>query len=371
MQKSAVAASYDAITKKQEGGAEAGDRPKPVPFRSFNNFVKKRLVTDVIAHFAAPRDAAAPRGGGRGGRGGRGGGRGAAAAAPTAPVRDLSVLDLASGRGGDIQKWLYTNRIGRGAGMLPVIGALNGYDISPECVAAARQRFDAIVAQSDLPHGDVTFDVADCFGEAFWTSLATERAARYDIVASFFALHYGCRSVESLRIVLRGVAAVLKSGGIFFGTIVDAEELTRRLCTRPRDDPTVKNDLFDIQVTHAADQERVAAAAEALAARNSGSTDAPIPDDAVLPIGLNYYFNLVDHVDCDEFVIPFHTLVHEAQQAGLVLAERHSYPFVRARIDWLGDKSKLKDFGDEGDMDATEKALVSLYRTFAFERRQT
>ena len=120
-----------------------------------------------------------------------------------------SLLDLACGRGGDIQKWFDCN-----------IGFVKGIDLSPGEVAEARQRYQE--TRRKRPGAATVCEFADTptLGLQEWKD---ERL--YDSVTCMFALHYFFVTETALRQFLRNVAANLKPGGYFIGTVPDGKRV--------------------------------------------------------------------------------------------------------------------------------------------------
>jgi hypothetical protein len=372
MDRQEVAASYDRITVEREKvGAEKGTtagrgkvEEDSLPYRHFNNFIKRGLINGSTELFSKSGLRMRP-----------------APAVKVDAAAKMAVLDLASGRGGDLQKWLFSNRAGSKAGLLPVVDPLWGFDISPQCVAAAVVRAADIRASArsapqNTELGEVFFEVADCFSPDFWQLVAARQMhreglgasplpERFDIVACFYALHYGCRSQQTLNDVVRGVAACLAPGGLFVGTIVDGEELSARLrkssVAIPSGDvevpPSLRNGLFHVRIVEAESRKWV---------QDVIAGNAP----AVAPVGFHYHFHLNGHVDSDEFAVPYGSLEEACAACGLTPVPKLSHTVTRSQImAWHGDKTKLRALGDQADMSDDERHLVSLYRTFCFQKQ--
>ena len=88
-------------------------------------------------------------------------------------------------------------------------------------------------------------------------------------------------------------------------------------------------------------------------------------------LGLPYYFHLDGHVDSDEFAVPFDALVAACESAGLTLVSSGELgrPHSLRMMDWFGDRTKIKALGNDTDLSDNERALVTLYRTFCFEKK--
>jgi SAM-dependent methyltransferase len=152
------------------------------------------------------------------------------------------LLDLACGRGGDLHKWVAAG-----------VGYVRGVDLSPGEIQEARRRYGETKAGVEAKGGvapDVEFEVVATLGTAAWSAdekkksgegggggsggedndggpSSSGRPARppppptnlYDAVSCMFAAHYFFSSEASARRFLTNVAAHLKPGGFFFGTV--------------------------------------------------------------------------------------------------------------------------------------------------------
>lgn len=121
------------------------------------------------------------------------------------------LLDLACGRGGDLQKW-------RDAG----IGYVKGVDISPREIEEARER----CANLEMPM-PVDFEVHADLGRH-----AAADPTPYDAVTCMFAMHYFYESENVLDTFLRHVSANLKDGGYFLGCVPDGKRIAGLLRNR-------------------------------------------------------------------------------------------------------------------------------------------
>jgi mRNA (guanine-N7-)-methyltransferase len=145
------------------------------------------------------------------------------------------LLDLACGRGGDLHKWVAAG-----------VGYVRGVDLSPGEIEEARRRYDetraSVLAKGGVPPC-VEFEVVATLGTAAWSAdeqggsrgavagpSPSGRPARpapppppptilFDAVTCMFAAHYFFSSEGAARRFLTNVAAHLKPGGFFFGTV--------------------------------------------------------------------------------------------------------------------------------------------------------
>lgn len=131
--------------------------------------------------------------------------------------RGASILDIACGRGGDLSKW-----VSAGA------RCVRGIDMSGPGIVEARKRW-SILKKKRGRGGDmrVTFEQSDSVGMSPIPGLS----GQYDAVTIMFALHYFFGSEAVLRTLLSSVAAALKNGGYFFGTVTDGAAVVQQLDT--------------------------------------------------------------------------------------------------------------------------------------------
>lgn len=312
VQKSAEA-SYDRMAKSHENDMSS----KATPFRNFNNFIKKKLIQGALDRVAV-------------------GG-----------PKEVAVLDLASGRGGDLMKWgfMQSPPLSGATRHLPTSQLTrcthyDCFDISPQSIAGAEARF---AANKDTlrPTFQCSFQVANVFEEPFLTEMESlERYGQYDVVSIQFALHYACVSREQLGKVLTKCHGALRVGGVLIATIVDADELEKRL---PIDQNEVIGQHFRISVrTSSGNDNKDAAANSQILTRT-------------LKFGQQYHFLLEDFVDCDEYLITKDVLGAMTRDAGFVQPDQGE-PF--------GQSVALFQSGKKGVQLAPEDVeLVTLYRT--------
>lgn len=112
------------------------------------------------------------------------------------------LLDVASGRGGDVHKW-------SALGIREVLGL----DVSLKSVEEARRR--TLAAGCAHQYG---FQQADL--RRGWSD-----GTVYDAVSCMFALHYFFESEEAAHTLMRTVAAHLAPGGVFLGIVPDGQRV--------------------------------------------------------------------------------------------------------------------------------------------------
>lgn len=118
------------------------------------------------------------------------------------------LLDLASGKGGDLSKWVDAK-----------IKHVRGYDIHRDSVIEARRRLSEY---NNKLH--VSFDVIDLS-----LNVLPKDAYESDVVTSMFAFHYFFKSPDTLDTVLQSIENNLKIGGYFVCCMFDGESVVRKL----------------------------------------------------------------------------------------------------------------------------------------------
>ncbi|TKX24759.1 mRNA cap guanine-N7 methyltransferase-like protein [Elsinoe australis] len=158
---------------------------------------------------------------------------------PEQPVRDLLVLDIGCGKGGDLQKW-------QAAPQMPALYV--GIDPASVSIEQARSRYEEMKRKRRGPRGlyEAHFFVQDCFGESVGrlpivrevgfdpnagpdaNGVVTGRFMRggFDVISMMFCLHYSFESEEKARGMLKNVAGALKKGGRFLGVMPNSDVLS-------------------------------------------------------------------------------------------------------------------------------------------------
>ncbi|EMD34499.1 hypothetical protein CERSUDRAFT_76015 [Gelatoporia subvermispora B] len=171
-----------------------------IGLKSFNNWVKSVLIT----RFAHPVLAASPTSGARSGGGGKG-----------------KVLDMGCGKGGDLTKWAKAR-----------VKEYVGLDIASVSIDQAQQRH----AQLRGHRFTAAFLALDCYSHSLSSALPPAMLVpSFDAVSMQFCMHYAFESEEKARCMLENVSTWLREGGVFIGTIPNADQLLDRLDALPPD----------------------------------------------------------------------------------------------------------------------------------------
>ncbi|XP_056262970.1 mRNA cap guanine-N7 methyltransferase-like isoform X2 [Pseudoliparis swirei] len=181
-----VASHYNRL---QEVGLAARSRSKIFFMRNFNNWLKSVLIGEILDQV-----------------------RGAG-------PRQVSVLDLGCGKGGDLLKW-------RRGGIDHLVCA----DIAAVSVEQCQSRYEDMKKKSHANEKifSAQFITADCAKEVLSEKLENPEQM-FDICSCQFVYHYSFESEPKADMMLRNACECLKPGGFFIGTTPDAFELVKRL----------------------------------------------------------------------------------------------------------------------------------------------
>ena len=136
-----------------------------------------------------------------------------------------NLLDIACGRGGDLQKWLNTKL------HLKYILAFDNHLESIYSSIKKGDSFDGAIARfkniknhykGKMPF--INFQHLNILDSNILQKLNTiDSNKTYDVVSCQFALHYFTRTEDTLNQVLEVVSKKLKKGGLFIGTATDGD----------------------------------------------------------------------------------------------------------------------------------------------------
>ncbi|KAM6899687.1 mRNA cap guanine-N(7) methyltransferase [Xenentodon cancila] len=249
-----VATHYN---KLQEVGLAVRSQSRIFFMRNFNNWLKSVLIGEMLEKV-----------------------RGAGS-------KQVSVLDLGCGKGGDLLKW-------RRGGIDHLVCA----DIAGVSVEQCQIRYEEMKRKSRAHEKifSAQFITADCSKEVLSEKL-DDPELMFDICSCQFVYHYSFESEQKADMMLRNACERLKPGGLFIGTTPDAYELVKRL--EASDSLSFGNEVFKVSF------------------QSKGSY--PL-------FGCQYHFSLEDVVDVPEFLVYFPLFEHMAKQYNmrLVLKQRFS-----------------------------------------------
>jgi len=291
--------------------------------------------------------------------------------------KDISLLDIAVGRGGDLAKWNKSN-----------IKYVFGFDKSEKSITNEDAEDQGALERLAHFKGAKFKDIYFLVGNALKPSkplmnsidyfLSKNNLHGFDIVSCQFALHYFFKSEIDLKIVLTMVSRYLNSGGFFIGTTTNGDYIKNFF--KDIKEKVYSTNLFRIQ-------------------RNFNKT-------IKSPYGNEYTFTIFDTKDranyfntiglSTEYLVNFKTLEEVAATVGLVPVklnifedynsyESKSYNSYESKSYKVGKQKgyteikkntipfddilklgKWKPKPDSRDLTDEEKELNKLYTTFIF-----
>ncbi|KAI7779340.1 hypothetical protein LA080_000916 [Diaporthe eres] len=217
-----VRAHYNAVPERGRDWRKTDSRIKGL--RSFNNWIKSCIIQKF-----APDEDHTPGAFERG----------------ISSGRELLILDIGCGKGGDLGKWQQAPQT------VELYVGLDPADIS---IDQAKERYRSM-SQRDRHGGrggrggsyrrpqprlfEARFHVKDCFAETIedieivrqvgytQSNISSERG--FDVVSMMFCMHYAFESEAKARQMLKNVAGSLKKGGRLIGTIPNSDVIGERV----------------------------------------------------------------------------------------------------------------------------------------------
>ncbi|RXW15875.1 hypothetical protein EST38_g9977 [Candolleomyces aberdarensis] len=187
-----------------------------IGLKSLNNWVKSVLIIR-FAYPALQKSSVSSDERGR-----RGGGRG-------------KVLDMGCGKGGDLVKWSKAR-----------IKELLCVEFAAVSVEQARSRYQSM----DPSSFEASFASLDYYTEPLAKAFSPEKLSTpFDVVSMQFRMQYAFETLEKTRTMLGNVSRYLRPGGVFVGTIPDADLLMQELDALPpdTDDLSFGNNVYQIR----------------------------------------------------------------------------------------------------------------------------
>jgi len=247
----------DHYNKLQEEGKAARTTSRIFYLRNFNNWVKSVLIADTLSKIKEVN-----------------------------PEKQVSVLDLGSGKGGDLLKW----KKGRIANLVMA-------DIAATSVEQSEERYRQNAEKDRYQAYTAEFIAADCTKERLKDRYRNPNQA-FDLVSCQFAFHYCFESYPQAMTMIRNACECLNPGGYFIGTTPNSLELIRRL--RQSSDTSFGNDIYNISF------------------ESQDKNNFPL-------FGAKYNFHLEGVVDCPEFLVNFAALEKMAGQFGMKLVKKTTF----------------------------------------------
>lgn len=220
------------------------------------------------------------------------------------------LLDLACGKGGDLDKWVSNN-----------IKHVVGYDINEKSITEAKRR----VKDYKFPkQTDVELYVKDLSRNVI------EGNQDCDVITSMFAFHYFFESEDTFNTIMKSIDNNLKHGGYFMGTMFDGNTIRNVL----KDGSYILKDNDDIKFN--IDAYKLL-------------TDNPFGNKISV-----YLKDTVLDEPMDEYVVYFDKFVDIMNKRGYDLEETKMF----------------KELDRNANMNNVEKNVSFLNRYFVFKRRE-
>ncbi|KAM4688953.1 mRNA cap guanine-N(7) methyltransferase [Discoglossus pictus] len=295
---SKVAAHYNEL---QECGLAARSQSRIFYLRNFNNWMKSALIGEFIDRVRQKKK------------------------------RDLTVLDLGCGKGGDLLKW-------KKAG----IDTLVCTDIAEVSVKQCEQRYNDMKrrCRNDYIY-NAEFVTADSTKELLSDKLRNPNIT-FDICSCQFVYHYSFETYEQADMMLKNACERLCPGGYFIGTTPDGFELVKRL--EASDTDSFGNDVYTVK----------------------------FQEKGQYPLfGCKYDFSLEGVVNVPEFLVYFPMLVEMAKKYNMKLIYKKTFQdFFEEKVKNEEQKMLLKKMQAlEGTLSKSEWDATSIYLLFAFEKQ--
>ncbi|XP_032165910.1 mRNA cap guanine-N7 methyltransferase [Mustela erminea] len=268
---SAVAAHYNEL---QEVGLEKRSQSRIFYLRNFNNWMKSVLIGEFLEKVRQKKK------------------------------RDITVLDLGCGKGGDLLKW----KKGR-------INKLVCTDIADVSVKQCQQRYEDMKnrCRDNEYIFSAEFVTADCSKELLINKFRDPEMC-FDICSCQFVCHYSFESYEQADMMLRNACERLSPGGYFIGTTPNSFELIRRL--EASETESFGNEIYTVKFQKKGDY--------------------PL-------FGCKYDFNLEGVVDVPEFLVYFPLLNEMAKKYNMKLVYKKTFlEFYEEKIKNNENKMLLK-----------------------------
>ena len=123
------------------------------------------------------------------------------------------VLSIASGRAGDLHKWVDNN-----------VSFVTGYDIDEQSIKEGQRRYQEMLDRNQIGFTKVNLHVLDLA-----KNIIPSGTDKVDVVEAMFSFHYFFESNDTFLTVLESINNNLKIGGYFIGCMFDGELIRGKL----------------------------------------------------------------------------------------------------------------------------------------------
>jgi mRNA (guanine-N7-)-methyltransferase len=270
--------------------------------------------------------------------------------------KDLSILELCCGKGGDLDKYLINK-----------IKLFVGADISGELLENAMARLEKIKNEkySNCFRTKCYFIKEDLSSPENRFLEKIDKKYYFDLVSCQFALHYHFENEQRLNAFLINVSSRLCKGGYFIGTIIEDNVIVKRLRNRKN---IHDNKYINEKLTFGNEFYSVKFFQKHFNKKNG-------------PYGIKYGFYLEDSIDnrdekgnikyVGEYLVVFKEFVEICKKYGLYLVEKKN--FTKFYQDYIKDdfykklsNKMLKDINTSNMNQQWE--IIQLYMVFVFRK---
>jgi SAM-dependent methyltransferase len=124
-----------------------------------------------------------------------------------------SLLELCSGKGGDMHKWVFNN-----------IKNVYGYDISERNITECKRRFDQLQTKTNFNY---KFSKLDLTRDDGYEIIYKNTSTMFDVVCCQFGIHYFFESEKRVENIVKILETSLKNSGYFVITFMDNKQLDK------------------------------------------------------------------------------------------------------------------------------------------------
>jgi hypothetical protein len=125
-----------------------------------------------------------------------------------------NLLELCSGRGGDLHKWVYNN-----------VKSVVGYDISEKNISECRRRMYTM--QDKLDNMNLAFHQLDLCSDKAQQVIRTNNPNEFQNISCHFGVHYFFQSQETFNNLIKILQTSLATNGYFAVTFMDNVQLDK------------------------------------------------------------------------------------------------------------------------------------------------
>lgn len=209
--------------QKEQKGIEEHFESKLYPLRKFHNFVKKYTLKNIVKKLTNPNFYNSSYKGNS----------------------QLHLLDLASGRGGDMNKWydtkqyIYDKKFNRYIIGIGGISNVIGIDNDKDAVKEAILRYQNNLINEIIYGVNAQFKVGDLSKKSFKEYIPND-IQKFDIITCHFAIHYFFSNTSTINSFIKQISQYLKTGGICIISAMDSKEINKILKNNIFENDTIK-----------------------------------------------------------------------------------------------------------------------------------